>query len=83
MPTKTKTSSKRNAKARSSVARGSESAPLRRVEANLRKQAEWYRTRPGDPHAINTALYVANLDMANAINEALSPNKADMPTCSK
>ena len=47
--------------ARCAVAAGSESAPLRRVEANLRKQAEWYRTRVSDPHGINTALYVANL----------------------
>jgi hypothetical protein len=43
----------------------------REIHAHIVSRAEWWRTNPDDSHGINTAVYVAMLEVANAINSAL------------
>lgn len=35
----------------------------------LKEKAEWFRTAPEDPHNINTAVYVALLSVAEALEK--------------
>ena len=41
----------------------------REIHAHIVSRAEWWRTNPDDSH--DTAVYVAMLEVANAINSAL------------
>lgn len=50
--------------------RSSESL-CREIHAHIVSRAEWWRTNPDDSHGINTAVYVAMIEVANAINSAL------------
>lgn len=43
----------------------------REIHAHIISRAEWWRTNPDDSHGINKAVYVAMLEVANAINSAL------------
>lgn len=43
----------------------------REIHAHIVSRAEWWRTNPDDSHGINKAVYVAMLEVANAINSAL------------
>jgi len=45
----------------------------KKIHAHLLSRAEWWRTNPDDTHNINTAVYVALFETANAIKDALSP----------
>ena len=53
---------------------------LGRLRANIHRRSEYYRTSQSDPHGYNMALYVAMLEVENAINETISeissPNNA-------
>ena len=44
----------------------------RDIHAHIVSRAEWWRTNPDDSHGINTAVYVAMVEVANAINSALA-----------
>jgi len=44
---------------------------IEEVHACIVERAEWWRTNPDDSHGINKAVYVAMLEVANAINSAL------------
>lgn len=50
---------------------------LQKLKQSLQKRAETWRTNPEDPHNINTAVYVALLEVSEAIKdaEALSQTK--------
>lgn len=49
----------------------------REIHAHIVSRAEWWRTNPEDSHGINTAVYVAMIEVANAINSALVFNELD------
>jgi hypothetical protein len=44
---------------------------IEEVHACIIERAEWWRLNPDDSHGINKAVYVAMLEVANAINAAL------------
>lgn len=49
----------------------------REIHAHIVSRAEWWRTNPDDSHGINTAVYVAMLEVAKAINSALVCKELD------
>ena len=48
---------------------------LKTIHAHIISRAEWWRINPDDSHNINLPVYVAMLEVANAINEALTKSK--------
>jgi len=48
---------------------------LKQIHANIISRAEWWRINPDDSHNINLSVYVAMLEVANAINEVLTKSK--------
>jgi hypothetical protein len=54
----------------------SNEAALERLKSNIHRRAEYYRIADYDPHQINQALYVAMLEIENAIGESLAERPA-------
>jgi len=48
---------------------------LKQIHANIIYRAEWWRTNLDDSNNINLPVYVAMLEVANAINEVLTKSK--------
>ena len=48
---------------------------LKTIHAHIISRAEWWRINPDDSHNINLSVYVAMLEVANAINEVLTKSK--------
>jgi hypothetical protein len=48
---------------------------LKQIHAQIISRAEWWRINPDDSHNINLSVYVAMLEVANAINEVLTKVK--------
>lgn len=41
------------------------------LKKNLAEKAEWWRTNTNDPHGMNTAVYVALVQVSDAIGEVI------------
>lgn len=48
---------------------------LKEIKGHILSRAEWWRTAQNDPHGIHLSVHVSMIEIANAINNAITLNQ--------